>query len=298
MYDIDLFAKEESQKVDAPSGEREILKLRGSINRKTNEKIVSMSIKEGLQVGGEEKGPGDLGSYGILACQAIGREVEFLKIHEPKEVARRRRRRHNRAKKKKEKKDESAWNEDDEAASKDEDNSLNDELSSVFILKCTAKVVSLDLHPKKLECVVSTQDNKFETYSIIPPAGSASRVAFSASISSSVHLPGHRTDVRALALNSDNTLLASSSRKEVKVWNVASQKCIQTMKSGFGLCISFLPGDRHVVVGTKEGVLEIFSLSSGVCVWSANCHESSSVWALQVFFFLFLIKRKEKYFSQ
>ena len=47
--------------------------------------------------------------------------------------------------------------------------------------------------------------------------------------SGGIHLPGHRADVRAVALSSDDELLLSASHAEVKLWNLRSQACIRTI---------------------------------------------------------------------
>ena len=234
-----------------------------------------------------------------MGCQTAGREIEFVKIHEDKEVARRRRRRANRTKKKKEKKKAKGGGEEGEWGEKEEEEGgvVSDEHSSAFVLKCSAKVVTFAFHPKRFECTAVTHDNKFETYSVTPPSVSGGdRTAFSANQETGAHLHGHRSDVRGLALSSDNSLLASVSKKEVKIWSVGGGggrggeeregegwSCVQSMTGGFGLCVSFVPGDRHVVVGTKDGWLQLFSLSAGVMVWGEDCHSGAAVWSLQVF---------------
>eukprot|EP01047_Picozoa_sp_COSAG01_P050357 COSAG01_NODE_5084_length_4499_cov_2.262045_4_plen_180_part_01 len=47
--------------------------------------------------------------------------------------------------------------------------------------------------------------------------------------SGGVHLAGHRADVRAVALSSDDELLLSTSHAEIKLWNLRSQACIRTI---------------------------------------------------------------------
>jgi hypothetical protein len=39
-----------------------------------------------------------------------------------------------------------------------------------------------------------------------------------------------------------------------------TKACIRSIPSGYGLCSLFVPGDRHVVLGTKKGTLQIFDL--------------------------------------
>jgi U3 small nucleolar RNA-associated protein 12 len=64
---------------------------------------------------------------------------------------------------------------------------------------------------------------------------------------------GHRGDVRALALSSDDALLLSASAGGAKLWTPGSGACVGTLEGGYGLCCVFAPGNRHVVVGTKVG---------------------------------------------
>jgi U3 small nucleolar RNA-associated protein 12 len=73
-----------------------------------------------------------------------------------------------------------------------------------------------------------------------------------ATLDVSVELPGHRSDVRALALNSNDAQLLSASQSTVKLWNSESGKCDGTVEiEGSALCAAFLPLDSHAVVGTK-----------------------------------------------
>lgn len=48
----------------------------------------------------------------------------------------------------------------------------------------------------------------------------------------------------------------------LQVWNPRSGACLRTMESGYGLSALFAPGNRHAVVGTKEGTIEIFDVGT------------------------------------
>jgi len=65
---------------------------------------------------------------------------------------------------------------------------------------------------------------------------------------SSVEHPGHRGDVRVVALSSDETTLASCDNASLKIWSLklGEPVCTSTQQSGFGLCADFAPGNRHV----------------------------------------------------
>ena len=91
--------------------------------------------------------------------------------------------------------------------------------------------------------------------------------------------PGHRSDIRTVALSSDDSLLLSGSNNEVKIWNPRSGACLRTIESGYGLCALFAPGNRHAVVGTKEGRLDVLDVGASSRLQSVEAH-SAAVWSL------------------
>lgn len=97
----------------------------------------------------------------------------------------------------------------------------------------------------------------------------------------SVDMPGHRTDVRSLALSSDDRMLASASNGSLKLWNMRTQSCIRTLDCGYALCATFLPGDKIVIVGNRNGELEIFDIASSTLIDTVKAHEGP-VWTLHV----------------
>jgi len=58
-------------------------------------------------------------------------------------------------------------------------------------------------------------------------------------------------------ISNDSTVVATCAGGEVKVWNVGSGQCFRTVPSGYGVCSAFVPGDKHVLVGTKTGELQV-----------------------------------------
>eukprot|EP00850_Spirogloea_muscicola_P012762 SM000084S23098 [mRNA] locus=s84:136275:141241:+ [translate_table: standard] len=101
----------------------------------------------------------------------------------------------------------------------------------------------------------------------------------SATVALTVELPGHRSGVRASALSSDASMLLSTSHDAVKLWNPRTGVCLRSMEAGYGLCGLFAPGDRHVIVGTKSGALEIFSIDSSSRIESVDAH-SGALWSI------------------
>ncbi len=67
----------------------------------------------------------------------------------------------------------------------------------------------------------------------------------------------------------------------IKIWSVDTQACLKTASSGYGLCSAFVPGNKHVIIGTKTGALELYELASASCIESVNAHENA-IWALDI----------------
>lgn len=85
---------------------------------------------------------------------------------------------------------------------------------------------------------------------------------FQADKVSTIDGPGHRSDVRALALSTDDSLCLSTSNSGVKVWNPRTGACLRTISEvGYGLSAVFAPGNKHAVIATKEGGLEVVDIA-------------------------------------
>jgi U3 small nucleolar RNA-associated protein 12 len=137
---------------------------------------------------------------------------------------------------------------------------------------------------KHIEVLISTTNNQLELFQVptqerIKTPGNNEPPEYNRAFS--VDQPGHRADIRALALSSDDKMLASASNGGLKVWNVKTGNCIRTFDCGYALCCSFLPGDKIVVIGTKSGELELFDVTSAAMLDSVKAHEAP-VWTLQV----------------
>ena len=101
---------------------------------------------------------------------------------------------------------------------------------------------------------------------------------------------GHPTGIRSVALSSDDRLACTVSKNVTKIWKVSSRSCIQSLspelntksKGCYGLCASFLPGNTHVAVGSREGHLILIDISAGdvVCV-EEGAHEAA-IWSIDI----------------
>ena len=223
-----------------------------------------------------------------FAVHGTDKVVEVWRMRSDAEVkkilARKRRRRREKAKDSK-KEDETVVNGDDgvEEVSKAD---ISDVFALYVAVRTGGKVRSADWAStrgsKDLHLLVGTTNNQIEYYSM--PAKEKSDRKSNEDIPDytralSVELPGHRTDVRALSLSSDDKMLASASNGTLKIWNIKTRNCIRTFDCGYALCCAFLPGDRVVVVGTKGGELQLFDIASAALLDSVEAHEGA-VWSL------------------
>lgn len=156
------------------------------------------------------------------------------------------------------------------------------------IVRTTGKLRSIDWtaekRSKSIQLLAATTNNQLEIYNIVTKGrgkGSTLDEPPEYTRSFSVELPGHRADVRSLALSSDDRMLASACNGSLKIWNVRTQSCIRTLECGYALSSSFLPGDKIVVVGNRNGELELFDIASSTLIDTVKAHDGA-IWTLHV----------------
>ncbi|KAL8686622.1 MAG: hypothetical protein Q9218_006977 [Villophora microphyllina] len=165
---------------------------------------------------------------------------------------------------------------------------ITDVIVPYVIVRTGGKVRSADWGrgrvSKALHLLSANTNNELELYGI--PTKSAERKtkpedppeynrAFA------IDMPGHRADVRSVVLSSDDRMLASSSNGALKIWNVRTRSCLRTLECGYALCSSFLPGDKIVVVGNRNGELEVFDIASSTLIETVKAHDGP-IWTLHV----------------
>ncbi|KAK3330816.1 hypothetical protein B0H66DRAFT_635806 [Apodospora peruviana] len=229
-----------------------------------------------------------------FAVHGVEKNVEIWRIRTESEVkkslARKRRRRREKLAATKGKKADWDVNMDDVEEEKADDISKAD-ISDVFvqhvIVRTTGKVRSVawatSQGVKDLQLLVGATNNLLELYTVVGKDKLKSKTDtpdYNKALA--VELPGHRTDVRALSISSDDKMLASAANGSLKIWNIKTQTCIRTFDCGYAVCCAFLPGDKVVVVGTKDGELQLYDVASAALLESVNAHEGSAVWSLQV----------------
>ncbi|GKY94026.1 hypothetical protein MPSEU_000369400 [Mayamaea pseudoterrestris] len=143
----------------------------------------------------------------------------------------------------------------------------------------------------RVVCALTT--NAYETFSISRVAGKeGARLTIACNKIASMDTSGHPTGIRAVSLSSDDNMACTVSKNTVKIWNVRSRTCIQSLSpntrsksklaAAYGLCVVFLPGNRHVVVGTREGHLLVIDIAAGEVVFLEEKAHESAVWSVDV----------------
>lgn len=148
------------------------------------------------------------------------------------------------------------------------------------IIRSTFKIKSANwIHASnsKLEVVITTSNNSIETFEV----PYSKRDAETPIKKYNVELEGHRTDIRSMDISDDSKLLSTASNGELKIWNTKTQKCIRTFACGYALCSKFLPGASLVIVGTRQGELQLFDLASSTLLETLEAH-TAAIWSLDL----------------
>lgn len=216
------------------------------------------------------------GSY--VAVHGADKSVEILRLRSEDEVKRHIARRRRRRK-------EKAATTGQPLPDDDEVPTVLDAFVSHVIIRTGGKVSSVawtsGRSTKTIDLVCSDTNNQLEVYSISCAKDGKDKTETEYNRTLLVDMPGHRTDVRALALSSDDRMLASASAGNLKIWNTKTQSCLRTLECGQSLCCAFLPGDKIVLVGTKTGEVEVYDIASSSLIDKFQAHDGA-VWTLQV----------------
>lgn len=128
-------------------------------------------------------------------------------------------------------------------------------------------------------------NNSLEVYHLpLPKKNKEEREAVGkeATLVSCLDLAGHRSEVRAIALSSDDSLLASAdSAGSLKIWNAATGNMVRTLSCGYALSLAWLPDDQHVLVGCKDGTLKTYDIRSGVQLEDIPAHQGP-IWSVAI----------------
>ncbi len=271
--------------VEALDDEETVLEPCGSVARASstgNDRVTSLVASAGAT---------------LVAAQTSGRVVNFFRVRSHAQARVHRKRSLKKAKAREAKKG-SDWDDaekehetilngsdDDDVdghdSDSDDDNELElqlpDILEMLTTLRCSAKLRGCAFHPiaarngEPERFLVSLVSNCLETYKV--PTNQGSQDELIPAKTMIMDMQGHRSDVRAVALSGDGTSVASCSTDGVKLWSLATNKCIRNCtpsSSGdvHGTCLAFAPGGRLLVLGTKDGTCDIIDTASGMCIQS------------------------------
>lgn len=217
-----------------------------------------------------------------FAVQTADRLVEIFKILDEDERKRKLNRRRKRMNEKKSTGSGKAHGEDGAEPTL----ALADEFPSLRIIRASAKVRSFDFAPASavtgskdaFQLLVTLMNNSMEVYAV-PVAKDAE-----ATLVCALDRQGHRSDIRTMALSSDDEMLLSAGNGAIKVWNLKTEQCMRTLPaaaSSFAVCCTFVPGNRYILVGTKTGDLEIYDTWSSTLIETVRAHDGC-MWSIDV----------------
>ncbi|KAM3935805.1 WD repeat-containing protein 3 [Leptodactylus fuscus] len=246
----------EGDEVEEEEPEERILTCHryGSIMREGRDRVVSLGADRTRR---------------FLACHGTDSVLEVFCVLNEDEIAKKMERKMKKAKKKIKQEEEPQV-----------EQTLQDEIVKMSSIKASSKIKSCDLLVSakgELKVVVLLQNNSVECFTMATDPIQTGTIE--SAKSSRLTLGGHRSDVRTVAFSSDNIAMLSAAAESVKIWNRSTLQCIRTMSCEYALCSVFVPGDRHVIVGTKSGKLQLFDLSSGTELDAVDAHDGA-VWSI------------------
>ncbi|KAG8269233.1 Dip2/Utp12 protein [Homalodisca vitripennis] len=158
---------------------------------------------------------------------------------------------------------------------------LEDTVRRLPLIKCSAKPKSVHLVVGKgsqLRVAVSLNNNTIELYTL--DVSNTNNVAHAeVTFLRSISTHGHHSEVRSVAFSSDNLAIVSGSGDQVKMWNRPSLACLHTVDTSYVLSVMFVPGDRHVLAGCKDGQLLIIDIAVGDILENIPAH-TSELWSI------------------
>ncbi|ORY49061.1 WD40 repeat-like protein [Rhizoclosmatium globosum] len=245
---------------------RKCVESHGLLERQSKERVLTIKVHD---------------SRRYLVVQGTDRIAEVYKIRTESELRQREARLKQRRKKEKKSEDMDVDEESKPLIT------IADEIPRVSAIRCGGKIRSIDVSPSTKSASTTKEEVSFH---IVCSLTTNQIEVHTAGLDSKdeptrqelvLDSAGHRNDIRTLALSSDDQTLVSGSHNSIKLWNIETRKCLSTMESGYALCSTFVPGNNHVVIGTKTGELQIFHLGSYTMIENIQAHEGA-LWSMQV----------------
>jgi U3 small nucleolar RNA-associated protein 12 len=267
VWSLDLAILRSSHQLDRTDDS--VLQSRGVILRKSKDRTTGIVFHP---------------TADFFAAYGPQKAVEIWRIKSETEVQKSLQRKRKRRK-------EKATKQGEEPTVNGDDQELEASITDYFVehtvVRPGGKVGSIDWVSQKstktVQMLISCTNNTLEVYDITTKDTSKRSTEETTDYDRTfiVDTPGHRTDIRAMALSSDDRMVATASSGLLKIWNVQTGACLRTLECGYALCCSFLPGDKIVLVGTKSGELELFDIAASSLIESIQAHDGS-IWTLQV----------------
>ncbi|KAH1004388.1 hypothetical protein HUJ04_004145 [Dendroctonus ponderosae] len=138
---------------------------------------------------------------------------------------------------------------------------LADQIKRLKPIKASGPTTNLDLvlgNGGELRVALNYRDNCVKLFTLMTSVKDAEPNCLREIVKQ-----GHHSQVRAVAFSSDNLAIVSGSDDTLRMWNRPSQTCLRTIDVGFVQSVVFVPGDRHVLAGLRDGKLVIVDVAAG-----------------------------------
>ena len=87
---------------------------------------------------------------------------------------------------------------------------------------------------------------------------------------------GHTTDIRATAIM--ETQIISAGDGQLRVWDIETKQCVSKIDCGYVISMLPLPGDTFIILGTKDGQIQMVDLARGEVYDAVKAH-SATIWS-------------------
>ncbi|KAK3871412.1 hypothetical protein Pcinc_023437 [Petrolisthes cinctipes] len=274
---------------DEPSNKKKIIDIKGTVasfdNNQEEEFEDDASKLEIKRLGRVQRSRGDrvcgLHTNGtVVACHGKSAIVDLFLVLPDEEVHAKRMKRLKTSRKK--------ARESGSDVSESEAQQLSDEIRKLPSLRGMNKMVGVDVFSSRngtVRVAVLHPGNKLSLY----PTTLTATENTPAQAMSTIERPGHRTEVRAAAFNSISDQFVTASGDSLKVWQRGEVQCVTSVDCDYALCVVVVPGDRHALVGTRSGRLQLFEIGSAELLEDIQAHQAdeetntdTGIWSLSL----------------
>ena len=243
----------------------------GTILRKSMEKLTNIFVDQ---------------TERLLVCHGKDNFIELFKIRSNEEISMKMKKRIR--KEKKRRLNEEDLNNDNEME-KIESTIISDEIERLDSIKSVAKIRSIDVRfirsidgEQEYRLSILLCNNQIEFQQIL--IKSIKNQTIESKQLSIINTMGHRNDIRTIAISSDSLSILTASSDSIKLWNKSSCRCTNTINDGieYPLCMTFVPGNKHAIVGTKTGKIQIINLLSASIQSTIDDGVGQPIWSLNL----------------